>query len=311
VEFNRCIIGDCRDALPDLITKGARVQMCVTSPPYWGLRDYGHPRQIGLEPTVQEYVDTMVGVFRLVHDLLADDGTVWLNIGDCYANDGKWGGETGGKQHYLGEINRKRVGREKRSTGLKPKDLVMMPARIAMALQADGWWVRQDIIWHKPNPMPESVRDRCTKAHEYLFLLSKQERYYFDAEAIKEEASDNGRINGVNGRDEDERARPPMTSPRTLARLDYSTPGRNKRSVWTIPISAFAEAHFAVMPRALVEPCILAGSRVGDIVLDPFFGSGTVGEVAQRLGRKWIGIDLQKDYAPLQDRRTAQQGFEL
>ncbi len=320
---NRCIVGDCRMVLPDLIAQGVRVQMCVTSPPYWGLRDYGVAGQIGLEPTVQEYVETIVGVFRLVRELLADDGTLWLNMGDCYA--GSWGAQSrehAGKhapnvsalsanQVKAAQLRANGRGSLNRTPGLKPKDLVMMPARVALALQADGWWLRQDIIWHKPNPMPEPVVDRCTKAHEYLFLLSKSERYYFDTAAISEPAIHAGDIKDYTGDQKMNGTHPDLQ--RTMIRNKRLTvpDRRNKRSVWTIATQPYAEAHFATFPPALIEPCILAGSRPGDVVLDPFFGSGTTGQVAQKLGRKWIGIDLQADYAPMQDRRTAQQGLSL
>jgi DNA modification methylase len=333
---NCCIIGDCRDSMRQMIADGVRVQMCVTSPPYFNLRDYGAAGQIGLEESPGEYVAALVEVFGLVRDLLSDDGTLWLNIGDCYA--GSWGaqsrgapisdrstlqgnGHTGGgpKIHAL-SVNqalaaprRTRTGSLRDDWGLKPKDLMMIPARLAIALQADGWWVRQDIVWSKPNPMPESVTDRCTKAHEYLFLLSKSERYYFDAGAIQEKATQDERreiFRGgayVNGStfDNSQGGRASV-----VGNIRMQPEYRNRRSVWTIATQPYSEAHFATFPPALVAPCILAGSRTGDVVLDPFFGSGTVGEIAQRLGRQWIGCDLQEAYAPLQARRTAQQGFE-
>jgi site-specific DNA-methyltransferase (cytosine-N4-specific) len=330
--MSRLLIGDCRDSMRELIREGVRVQTCVTSPPYWGLRDYGVAGQLGLESTIGEYVGNMVGVFALVRELLADDGTLWLNLGDSYANDGKWGGETGGKQHYLGEANRKRVGREKRLTGLKPKDLCGIPWRIAFALQADGWYLRQDIIWHKPNPMPESIKDRCTKAHEYLFLLAKSERYYYNADAIKEKSSENTHARRANNG----APKPPAvwasgdgphsavghqtaknhrkiaggidktknnaSFEEAMARMpDF----RNKRSVWTVASAPYSEAHFATYPPALIEPCILAGSKPGDIVFDPFIGSGTTGEVAQRLGRDWIGCELNPEYAKLVECRVS------
>ncbi|MGY8624279.1 DNA-methyltransferase [Chromobacterium violaceum] len=189
MQLNHCYQGDCRDVMRRLIAAGVRVQCIVTSPPYWGLRDYGHPGQLGMEPTLQEFMANMVEVFELCRQLLADDGTLWLNMGDSYANDGKWGGHTGGK--HASALHTSPVGRNKRYTGLKPKDLVGQPWRLAFALQEAGWWLRQDIIWYKPNPMPESVRDRCTKAHEYLFLLTKGERYFFDQDAILEPVSPN------------------------------------------------------------------------------------------------------------------------
>lgn len=318
-----------------LIAEGLRVQTCVTSPPYWGLRDYGVAGQIGLESTLGEYIETIVAVFRRVRDLLADDGTLWLNMGDCYANDGKWTGKMGGKQKYLDEGSRARCGREKRMTGLKPKDLVMMPARVALALQADGWWVRQDIIWNKPNPMPESVLDRFTKAHEYLFLLSRSERYYFDAAAISEPCSPEtheryaqlkGKGYGLTnyGKGDEPRSSVELSG-RKLAESGSGVKNnrsfddamrkmperRNKRSVWTVGTQPYPEAHFATFPPALIEPCILAGSRVGDVVLDPFIGSGTTGEVAQRLGRRWIGCELNPEYVKLERKRTAQQAMIL
>jgi DNA modification methylase len=302
--LNRCMIGDCRDSMRQLIADGVRVQMCVTSPPYWGLRDYRTPPvlwpggwigSLGLEPTVQMYVEHIVEVMRLVRELLTDDGTAWLNIGDSYnAYNGAAGPSSSlSRGAQTNERPDLPSGYGLRDKSLKPKDLCLIPARIALALQANCWWVRQDIVWHKPNPMPESMIDRCTKAHEYLFLLAKSERYYFDAAAIASEGSNrvSGNCVAIKGAEYDKmRTRVGLLAQRKIA---------------------YSEAHFAVMPPALVEPCILAGSRVGDIVFDPFFGSGTVGEVAQRLGRKWIGIDLQEAYAPLQDRRTAQQGFEL
>lgn len=346
--MNRCIIGDCRDVLRQLAQDGTRVQTCVTSPPYWGLRDYGAPGQLGLEPLHdclgwatgdkcgECHVCRMVEVFALVRGLLADDGTCWVNYGDCYASAGGagWQGKHGARanrthtQHSL----------KKRSaiSGLKPKDLVMMPARIALALQADGWYLRQDIIWHKPNPMPESITDRCTKAHEYVFLLAKSERYYFDQSAISEPASPNtharlrqdveaqigsARANGgakTNGpmkavaRGKSKTGNFGVKNNENFAgHVCLRVPDRNKRSVWTITTKPYSGAHFATYPPELIEPCILAGSRPGDIVLDPFFGSGTTGEVAERLGRQWIGIELNPEYGKLAAQRTAQTGMNL
>jgi DNA modification methylase len=265
---------------------GVRAQMCVTSPPYFGLRDYGHPGQLGLEETPTAYVDQLVSVFAAVRDVLADDGTVWLNLGDSYATKPR-----------------------KIAHGAKPKDLLGIPWRVAFALQADGWYLRSDIIWHKPNPMPESVTDRPTKAHEYLFLLAKSERYYYDHEAIKEQAVSDGPRggnllndtakgpNGGNERWDGDRA------------LDWAENGRNKRSVWSVATMAFDGAHFATFPRALIEPCILAGSRPDDVVLDPFMGSGTTAQVAEHLGRQWIGCELNADYLPLQAKRLQQRAM--
>lgn len=324
--LNHCLIGDCRDSMRQLISDGVRVQMCVTSPPYWGLRDYGVTGQIGLEPMIAEYVSNMVGIFRLVRKVLADDGTLWVNLGDTYAGSRgsappSEGSTLRGNGHVGGgpklrsmTVSRRRDNEpiprsDLRVAGLKPKDLVGIPWRVAFALQADGWYLRQDIIWHKPNPMPESVDDRCTKAHEYLFLLSKSERYYFDADAIASEGSNRVSVNctEIKGAHDDKmRTRVGLLAQRKIAREKI-----NRRSVWTIATQPYSEAHFATFPPALIEPCILAGSRVGDVVLDPFFGSGTTGQVAQKLGRKWIGCELQPDYATLQDRRTAQQGLTL
>ena len=296
--INKTHVGDCRDVLRDLLSDGRSVQTCITSPPYWGLRDYGHEDQIGREETPAEYIEELVGVFSLVRDLLKPNGTLWLNLGDSYANDGKWGGETGGKQAYLDEANRKRVGREKRITGLKPKGLIGIPWRVAFALQADGWYLRSDIIWHKPNPMPESVTDRPTKGHEYLFLLAKSEQYYYDADAIKEpgslQRSGNTQHKYVNGQELNR-------TKSGFVKMRQNVYERvNRRTVWTIPSEPFAEGHFAVFPCALVEPCILAGCPAGGIVLDPFMGSGTVGMVATDLGRNFIGCEINPKYVDLE-----------
>lgn len=326
--FNRTIVGDCRDSMREMIAQGVRVQMCVTSPPYWGLRDYGVTGQIGLEGTIRDYVKTLVvDVFGLVRRLLADDGTLWLNIGDCYAGgsmsgplNGATSGLEGGKATQL--ESRKMIASQRRDNasvprsapkvdGLKPKDLIMMPARVALALQADGWYLRQDIIWHKPNPMPESVTDRCTKAHEYLFLLSKSERYYFDSAAIAEKAKHVGRVLDYTGDQKANGADPSRQSPLPRGRKIQVAEVRNRRSVWTISTQPYSEAHFATFPPALIEPCMLAGSRVGDVVFDPFMGSGTTGQVAQRLGRAWLGCELNPDYVKLERKRTAQQGLML
>lgn len=316
-----CHIGDCRKILPTL----PRVQMCVTSPPYWGLRDYGVDGQLGLERTPEEYVANLVQVFRLVRDILDDDGTLWLNLGDSYA--GSWSGNSmrpeGGTQRPgrpgMQPLDARYAARSGATGfGCKPKDLMGIPWRVALAIQADGWYLRSDIIWSKPNPMPESVTDRPTKAHEYLFLLAKSERYYYDADAISETANygtDLGLLRGkqfVDGVNISAHA--PSIKARQDAGIDSRSAGngkRNKRSVWTIATQPYSEAHFATFPPALIEPCILAGSRPGDLVLDPFFGSGTVGEVCERLGRKWLGIELNPKYAELWKSRTAQQGLSL
>lgn len=297
--MNQCFIGDCRESMRLMLALDMRVQMCVTSPPYYGLRDYGHAGQLGLEETPDQYVTNLIEVFRLVHDLLADDGTLWLNLGDSYATAGGSGkqgksGQRANRRHTAEIAANKGVGNR-----IKPKDLLGIPWRVAFALQSDGWYLRQDIIWHKPNPMPESVTDRCTKAHEYLFMLSKSPRYYFDSEAIK------GPCDPKNHRDSPTRRRNPPPGQSTDSGFvngrRYET--RNRRSVWTISTKPYKGAHFATFPPDLVEPCILAGSRPGDTVFDPFFGSGTTGAVAQKHGRQWIGCEINSEYKTLQDER--------
>jgi DNA modification methylase len=288
------------------------VHCCVTSPPYWGLRDYGVEGQIGLEKTPELYTARLVEVFAEVRRVLRADGTCWVNLGDSYnAHPGQR--KTTDKAGVKQISDAGSIGAASRNVeSLKPKDLVGIPWRVAFALQADGWYLRSDIIWSKPNPMPESVTDRPTKAHEYLFLLTKSERYFYDAEAIKEPASDTGRVNGRDGREEDADARPPGSNPRTLKRLDYSIMGRNKRSVWTVATQGFPEAHFATFPGKLIEPCILAGCPDGGTVLDPFNGSGTTGIVALRHRRNYIGIELKPEYVVMTEQRLAKpQQVEL
>jgi DNA modification methylase len=295
--------GDALEVLKTL--PDSSVHCCVTSPPYWGLRDYGHDGQIGLESTPEAYVARMVEVFREVRRVLRDDGTCWVNLGDSYGggslgrNDAgrNIGGRGGNKE---GSGNPGRQGAVEIATGLKHKDLVGIPWRVAFALQADGWYLRQDIIWHKPNPMPESVRDRCTKAHEYIFLLSKSERYYFDAEAIAEPAINAGKVvtnnNGKNGQMGDFGAtRGGFMRPEGVTVKDT----RNKRSVWTVTTKPYKGAHFATFPPDLIEPCIKAGCPEGGTVLDPFAGSGTTLAVATKLGRNSIGIELNAEYIEL------------
>lgn len=323
-------IGDCRQILAGM--EPCQFQTCCTSPPYWGLRDYGHPDQLGLEPTPAEYVAHMVEVFRAVRRVLRDDGTLWLNLGDCYAGSGRGGyaGEATGLQGSTTGQDQSRLARGSQLAaglhesaqragaiarawvpppdGLKPKDLCGIPWRVAFALQDDGWWLRQDIIWSKPNPMPESVTDRCTKAHEYLFLLSKSERYFYDKDAIAEEAVWAGQRR--NARPAVDTAMPGAPSHKGL-RHDEPDGARNARSVWTIATQPYPGSHFATMPPDLAQRCILAGSRMGDTVLDPFLGSGTVGMVAERNGRRWFGCELQPDYEPLIKQRTAQRGLNF
>ena len=327
--MNRVIFGDCRDTMRELKAQGVRVQCCVTSPPYYGLRDYGHPGQIGLEKTPAEYVAALVEVFEGVRELLADDGVLWLNLGDSYNAAGREGHGT--RQGYKQGSNRASATKADNCrpsvADLKPKDLVGIPWRVAFALQAAGWYLRQDIIWHKPNPMPESVTDRCTKAHEYLFLLTKSERYYFDADAIKEDAVGQN-LHDLTGPGYAAPGQAPNTGNRKALRTDIESRHRsqikggqslqaepdgrrNRRSVWTVPTQPYSGAHFAVFPAALIEPCVLAGSRPGDVVLDPFMGSGTTAQVAQALGRQWIGCELNTEYAPLQQARTAQAALAI
>jgi DNA modification methylase len=298
----------------EMIKDGMRVQCCVTSPPYFGLRDYGHDGQLGLEGAPDEYVAKMVGVFRLVRDLLADDGVLWLNIGDSY--NGYMSNQRGTGLETKRQQSRKYIdpGSGLRTKELKNKDLIGIPWMLAFALRADGWYLRQDIIWHKPNPMPESVTDRCTKAHEYIFLMSKSARYYWDAEAMKEPSA--GGTSKGNGKRlaEQSIARTGGVISGGTAKSTLGTSAdetRNRRSVWTVATQPYSGAHFATFPPALIEPCILAGSRPGDVVLDPFMGSGTTAQVAQALGRQWLGCELNPDYAPLQQSRIAQSALVL
>jgi DNA modification methylase len=287
----RVITGDCRACLAELEPKS--IHCIVTSPPFYGLRDYGVAGQIGLEPSPEDYIAELVAVFRAARRALRDDATVWLNLGDSYANDTKWGGSSSGK-HVSALYGASGIGRGKKSTGLKSKDLMMIPARVALALQADGWWLRSDIIWHKPNPMPESVTDRPTSAHEHVFLLAKSERYYFDAEAVKEPGTDpdrlrNDRIGGANGH----------LVRHSEGGMIGASATRNIRNVWTIATEPYSEAHFATFPPSLIEPCIKAGCPVGGTVLDPFGGAGTTGLVADRLKRNAILIELNPAYAEM------------
>ena len=260
------LFGDCRDTLKEFDEKA---RMCVTSPPYYGLRDYGgEDSQIGQEQSPEEFIDELVKVFREVKNVLTDDGTCWVNLGDSYYNyrkDGCIPKQTFSKNRQDLPVTTPR--RSNKLKGLKEKDLIGIPWMFAFAMRADGWYLRQDIIWNKPNPMPESVRDRCTKAHEYIFLFSKSQNYYFDVDAIKE-------------------------------------PTRRKRSVWNIQKKPYKGAHFAVYPPDLIEPCIKAGSEEGDIVLDPFMGSGTTAMVAKSLGRDYNGCELHEDYGNLIQQRV-------
>jgi len=321
----RILVGDCRTELAKLAD--ASVNCCVTSPPYFGLRDYGVDGQIGLEATPVAFVAELVAVFREVRRVLRDDGTLWLNLGDSYASQPSWGRDAG-----TSSLDGRKQGREggqssdRTAWGLKPKDLVGIPWRVAFALQADGWYLRQDIIWAKPNPMPESVQDRCTKAHEYVFLLSKSPRYWYDADAIAEpvtastvarlaqdidnqQGSDRvpGKTNGTmkakpprfGGSKYGDDTRPESNTKSGNEYTDTNSGMRNARSIWNIATQPFSEAHFATFPPELAERCIKAGCPEGGIVLDPFFGAGTTGLVADRLQRNCIGIELNPAYAEI------------
>jgi len=312
--MNKIEFGDCRETMRRWKDQGIKAQTCVTSPPYFGLRDYGHDGQLGLEETPDEYIKAMVEVFRCVWDVLEDDGTLWLNIGDSYCNSN---GFARASPEYQREGRNNMPANDRKldklhETGLKTKDLIGIPWMLAFALRADGWYLRQDIIWHKPNPMPESVQDRCTKAHEYIFLLSKSQKYYYDHEAIKEAAIHEGRIVKASGTDAKNGAKGEFGATAAGFTTHYTLiTDRNKRSVWTVTTKPYAGAHFAVFPSDLIEPCILAGAPVGGIVLDPFMGSGTTAQVAQNLGRQYIGCELNPAYMELQNIRTAQQSLVL
>jgi len=340
--MNLIEFGDCRETMRRWAAEGIKAQTCITSPPYYGLRDYGRDGQIGLEETPQMYVDAMVEVFRCVWDVLEDDGTLWLNIGDTYYN---YRGRTDAfcKQTVsktMQDLPSHSPTRNNKLEGLKGKDLIGIPWMLAFALRADGWYLRQDIIWHKPNPMPESVKDRCTKAHEYIFLLSKSDKYHFDSVAIEEPIQDvtalrmlrglsdtHKLVNGAPGQ-----TKHTMNQPRPNVRKEFDSsmggggtsfvghsgykkadgtlmikPTRNKRSVWTVNTKPFKGAHFAVFPEELIEPCILAGAPSNGIVLDPFMGSGTTAAMAVRLGRQYLGCELNEDYKPLQESRIAKE----
>jgi len=350
--MNKIEFGDCRETMRRWKEQGIKAQTCVTSPPYYGLRDYGtanweggdvncdhvesenkhggqradrnqegykkqfkslckkcgavrEDKQLGLEETPEQYITAMVEVFRCVWDVLEDDGTLWLNIGDSYAGSGKGPSKNLNQEHH----NMESVHSKVVPSGCKPKDLIGIPWMLAFALRADGWYLRQDIIWHKPNPMPESVQDRCTKAHEYIFLLSKSQKYYYDTEAIQEQAERPEGPGNKTHRHSQEGIYV-SGSQKNLAKIGASET-RNKRSVWTVNVKPYSGAHFATFPTDLIEPCILAGAPVGGIVLDPFMGSGTTAQVAQNLGRQYIGCELNPAYMELQNIRTAQQSLIL
>jgi len=340
-EQHRILVGDCIDMMRTLPDKS--VHTCVTSPPYFGLRDYGVDGQIGLEETPGEFIARLVEVFREVRRVLRDDGTAWVNMGDSYA--GSWGAQ--GKRETPAAISRNSIsnhpklaaGTGRLTEGYKGKDLMGMPWRLAFALQDDGWYLRQDIIWNKPNPMPESVRDRCTKSHEYVFLLSKSKKYYFDQAAILEPCSPNTharlsqdvqaqigseranggaksngnmkatarKTNGVgwgHGSDADERQRGRVKDNDSMnSALAIMPTERNKRSVWTVATHSFKGAHFATFPPDLIRPCVLAGAPRGGVVLDPFGGAGTTSLVSMQEGRRSIICELNPEYAAMARRR--------
>jgi DNA modification methylase len=305
LELNKIYQGDALNTLVGFPDES--VDCIITSPPYWGLRDYGVEGQLGLEKTPEEYVAKMVEVFREAKRVLKKEGTLWLNLGDSY-----WANRAENGQSYSdNEVQRKRSGGRGHSI-IKPKDLVGIPWRVAFALQADGWYLRQDIIWHKPNPMPESVTDRCTKSHEYIFLMSKSLKYYFDNEAIKE--PNQTTINRPNYKNiiGNKNANKYGAGTKSLRQREgdtgYLNPnGRNKRSVWTVTTKPFKEAHFATFPEDLITPMVLAGCPKGGLVLDPFMGAGTTAVVARKLGRKYLGIELNVEYIKIAERRLSQQ----
>ena len=296
IDTNVILEGDCIQSLKSL-PEGI-VNTCITSPPYYALRDYGADGQIGLEQTPEEYVQKLVEVFREVKRVLRDDGTLWLNLGDSYSGSGKGPAGNLGKTHNEREMTHTHVS-GKVPNGLKPKDLIGIPWMVAIALRNDGWYLRQDIIWHKPNPMPESVTDRCTKSHEYIFLLSKSKTYYYDAESIKEPVKqDWGTRDRTNGKYHNAGT---GLNPHTGLQRSYEK--ANKRSVWSVTTKPFHGAHFATFPPDLIEPCVIAGSPEGGIVLDPFFGSGTTGLVAMKNNRKYLGCELNSEYISIANER--------
>lgn len=318
--MNSILQGDCLEVLQSLPDNS--VQCCVTSPPYYGLRSYipdGHedkPLEIGTEGTPQEYIAKLVQVFREVRRVLRHDGTLWLNIGDSYASSDKadstgferlhtWSGD--GQERSAGEKTKGAKGRAPTAKGFKPKDLMMIPARLAIALQEDGYYLRSDIIWHKPSAMPESVTDRPTNDYEHVFLLAKSERYYYDCDAIREAHQSGCDDVGSTWKERKTNGTPTHYGLQSVAQfhdtLGKHPLGRNKRAVWSINTQPLSMAHFATMPPKLVEPCILAGSKAGDVILDPFCGAGTVPLVAIKHHRHYIGIELNPAYITLINKR--------
>lgn len=297
--MNRIEFGDCRDTMRRWAADGVKAQMCVTSPPYFGLRDYGHDGQIGLEETPEQYISAMVEVFRCVKDVLTADGTLWLNIGDSYAT-GTTAFRTQGARGLgaMTQAAQDAVPRIGNPIGCKTKDLIGIPWMLAFALRADGWYLRQEIIWAKPNAMPESVTDRCTKSHESIFLLAKSAKYFIDPQGMREPA-----VKGAARSDFHTSKTGEHQLGRSSASKRVDDGMRNRRSVWTVATKPYKGAHFATFPPALIEPCIFAGSRVGDLVLDPFMGSGTTAAVALQHGRQYLGCELNTEYGPLQQER--------
>ncbi len=317
MQLNKFYTGDCRKILPTLKTES--VQCVVTSPPYYKLRDYGVDGQIGQEQTPEEYINNLVQIFREIKRILKSDGTVWLNLGDSYSGSNKGrnidGSRNYSKKSYKDNKNKGRatgILKPTRLDNLPPKNLIGIPWRVAFALQADGWYLRQDIIWQKPNCMPEAVQDRCTNNHKYIFLLAKNKKYYFDYKAIEEKASSNekrlhsiirNRELGYNSKENKLHGNTKKANKLPEKYKNYDLSKRRKRSVWTVHTKPYPEAHFATFPPELIQPCILAGSKPKDIILDPFFGSGTTGEVSTLFNRYWIGIDINSEYEPLHKQR--------
>ena len=299
------LFGDCRETLKEF---DGKARTCVTSPPYYGLRDYGgEEKQIGQEQSPEEYIENLVQVFKEVKNVLKDDGTLWVNLGDSYYNYRPGRGQGLVKQTVSNtkqDLPDVCPRRGNRLPGLKEKDLIGIPWMFAFAMRADGWYLRQDIIWHKPNPMPESVKDRCTKAHEYIFLFSKNKKYFYDNEAIKEPAKDWGTRDRSKGKYHNE-----GTGLQPHSGLEKSYTTKNKRSVWSVTNKPYKGSHFAVFPPDLIEPCIKAGSEEGDVVLDPFMGSGTTAVVSKSLGRHYIGCELHEEYGKLIQKRLSEKSF--
>ena len=318
----KILYGDCIKVLKKLPDQS--VNMCVTSPPYFGLRDYGCDGQIGLEKSPEEYIDKLVNVFRQVYRALKNDGTLWVNIGDSYSGSGK-GVCADGLIHNVGAKQKTNAGSvlgkmvKMDATGCKPKDLIGIPWMLAFALRAEGYYLRQDIIWHKGNAMPSSVTDRCTTAHEYIFLLSKNRKYYYDHDAIKTDALDatlkrnkhkfNGAFKGqFKGTPNEKR----WQDGRPIENPTFGADGKaNKRSVWTVNVKPYKGSHFATFPPDLIKPCILAGSKPNGVVLDPFMGSGTTAAVAILNGRRYVGAELNIEYKPLIDKRIREAEVKI